>query len=35
MIGVEDYHLGCTPGFAARLDRAGESVESLHKAERT
>src|SRR6185312_14953354 len=35
MVDVEDDHLGSATRLAATLDDAGESVESLHEAERT
>src|ERR1700741_1860098 len=35
MVDVQDDHLGGAPGLAARLDHAGEGVETLHEAERT
>ena len=35
VVGVEDHHFGGAAGLAAGLDDAGESVEALHKGERS
>src|SRR5262249_13218782 len=35
MVNIKDDYLGRAAGLAARLDDAGESVESFHEAERT
>ena len=35
MVDIEDHHLGCPPGLASRLDRAGGRIGATHEADWT